>query len=217
MNAVGSQRRCIITGEVRDRSNLFRFVIGPGGELVPDVASHLPGRGLWMIPRRDIIESAPPRRLLARLAHRSVIVPPGLADRVEALLVQRCLDMVGLARRAGLAVAGFEKVCDAVRTGKVGLLILALDGAEGGRRKVRAAGRGLPAAIVLTAAEMGAIFGRDHVVNIAIGLGRLSGRLIAIAEKITGFRPGAVVDRGVEPLHAGGLGKMVLDRDERRE
>jgi hypothetical protein len=64
---------------------------------------------------------------------------------------------------------------------------------------MRALARGLPIAIVLTAAEMGAIFGRDHVVNIAIGDGRLSGQLIAVAEKIAGFRPGAVIDRGVEP------------------
>jgi hypothetical protein len=46
---------------------------------------------------------------------------------------------------------------------------------------------------------MGAIFGHDHVVNIAIGDDRLSGRLIAVAEKIAGFRAGAVIDRGMEP------------------
>jgi uncharacterized protein len=122
-------------------------------------------------------------------------MPPGLADHVEALLVQRCLDAIGLARRAGLAVAGFEKVRDAELTGKAALLLLALDGAEGGRRKIRAFGRSLPVAIILTAAEMGAIFGRDRVVNVAIG----DGRLFAIAEKIAGFRPGALVYRGVEP------------------
>jgi hypothetical protein len=64
---------------------------------------------------------------------------------------------------------------------------------------MRSLTRGLPVAVVLTAAEMGAIFGRDHVVNIAIGDGRLANRLIAVAEKIAGFRPGTVVDRGAEP------------------
>ena len=199
MRAVKSQRRCIATGEIHDRSSLLRFVVGPNGELVADMASCLPGRGLWLTPRRDILESAIMRRLFARSAHRAITTPSGFADRVEALLVQRCLDAIGLARRAGLAVAGFEKVCEAVRTGKATLLLRALDGAEGGRRKIRAFGRGMPVAIVLTAAEMGAIFGRDHVVNIAIGDGRLSDRLIAIAEKIAGFRLGAVIDRGVEP------------------
>ena len=171
----------------------------PGGELVPDVASRLPGRGLWLTPRREILEDAIARRLFARSARRPVSIPPGLADRVEDMLVQRCCDLIGLARRAGLAVAGVQKVREAVRTEKAGLLVLALDGAEGGRRKVRSLGCELPAVMVLTAAEMGAIFGRDHVVNIAIGSGALSGRVIGVAEKIAGFRPDALIDRAGQP------------------
>ena len=195
MSTAKSQRRCIVTGEIHDRSSLLRFVVGPNGELVADMASRLPGRGLWLTPRRDILESALSRRLFARSARRAIITPAGFADHVEALLVQRCLDAIGLGRRAGHAVAGFEKVREAVRMGKATLLLLALDGTEGARRKIRTLGRGLPVAIVLTAAEMGAIFGRDHVVNIAIGDGRLSDRLITVAQKIAGFRPGAVIER----------------------
>ena len=194
-----SQRRCIATGEIHDRSNLLRFVVGPDGELVADMASRLPGRGLWLTPRRDVLERAVARRLFARSAHRAIITPAGLADRVEALLVQRCMDAIGLGRRAGIAFAGFEKVCEALRTGKATLLLLALDGAEGGRQKIRALGRDLPIAIVLTAAEMGTIFGRDHVVNIAIGDGRLSSRLMTVAQKIAGFRLGAVIEREEQP------------------
>jgi ribosomal protein L7Ae-like RNA K-turn-binding protein len=128
-----------------------------------------------------------------------VAIPPGLADRVENMLVQRCCDLIGLARRAGLAVAGIEKVREAVRTEKAGVLVLALDGAEGGRRKMRSFGREIPVVIVLTGVEMGTIFGRDYVVNIAIGSGTLGGRVIGVAEKITGFRPGALIDRAAEP------------------
>ncbi len=208
----GPHRRCIATGEIADRARLLRFVVGPGGEIVPDVAADLPGRGLWLTPRRDILERAMAKRLFARAARRPVVLPPGFADRVEVLLAQRCCDAIGLARRAGLAVAGFEKVGEAIRARKVGLLLSALDGAEGGRNKVRALGRGLPLAAVLTSAEMGGVFGRDHVVHVALGGGRLSRRLIADAEKLAGFRPGALVDRGAQPAalrrvqHADGIG-----------
>jgi uncharacterized protein len=178
---------------------LLRFVVGPGGELVPDLAAALPGRGLWLTPRREIFERAVAKRLFSRAARMPVTVPPGLAERIEALLAQRCCDAIGLARRSGLAVAGFEKVGEAIRGGKAALLLSALDGAEGGRNKIRAVGRHLPLASVLTAAEMGGVFGRDHVVHVALGGGRLSSRLLADAEKIAGFRPGAVVDRGAEP------------------
>jgi uncharacterized protein len=186
--------------------------VGPAAELVPDVAANLPGRGLWLTPHRDILARAVARRLFTRAARQPVSVRADLADRVEVLLAQRCCDAIGLARRAGLAVAGFEKVCEAVRAGKAALLLSALDGAEGGRGKIRALGRGLPLATVLTAAEIGAVFGRDHVVHVAVGGSRLSTRLIADAEKLAGFRSGAVVDRGAEPAaahparHDGGIG-----------
>lgn len=207
----GPHRRCIATGKIGDRSGLLRFVVTPGGELVPDVAANLPGRGLWVTADRDTLERAVAKRLFARSVRRPVCVPPELADRVEMLLARRCCDEIGLARRAGLAVAGFERVCEAVRAGSAALLLAALDGADGGRGKIRALGRGLPLARVLTAAEMGAVFGRDHVVHVALAGGRLSSRLIADAERLAGFRSGAVVVRG-EPAatrrvrHDGGIG-----------
>src|SRR5208283_4684763 len=37
----GSQRRCVATGRIDERSSLLRFVVSPGGELVPDVAARL--------------------------------------------------------------------------------------------------------------------------------------------------------------------------------
>lgn len=195
----GSHRRCIATGDIADRARLLRFVVGPGGEIVPDVAANLPGRGLWLTPRRDTLERAVAKRLFARAARRPVVLPSELADRVESLLAQRCCDAIGLARRSGIAVAGFQKVGEAVRAGKVALLLSALDGAEGGRNKIRALGRGLPLVTVLTSAEMGGVFGRDHVVHVALGGGRLSRRLLADAEKVAGFRSGALVDRGADP------------------
>ena len=210
MRDVGPQRRCIATGEIGARSSLLRFVVAPSGDICPDLAARLPGRGLWLRPSRDILETAVKRRLFARAARQPVVTPPGLADRVEALLVQRCCEMIGLARRSGAAVAGFEKVLSATASGKAALLLFGLDGAEGGRRKIRAIGRNLPIAIVLNAAEIGAVFGRDHAVNAAICGDALSKRLIAVAEKLAGFRSGAIVDRGSEP---GEIGRARVDGD----
>jgi len=196
-DALGPQRRCIVTGEVRDRAALLRFVVGPGGEIVPDAAARLPGRGLWLSPRRDIVERAAAKRLFARAARRPVLVPPDLADRIEALLARRCCETLGLARRAGLALAGFEKVSEAVRTGRAALLLSALDGAEAGRRKLAALGRSLPCISALAAAEMGEAFGRDRVVHAAVGRGQLGERLLGEADRLVGFRREAVVVRDV--------------------
>jgi hypothetical protein len=118
------------------------------------------------------------------------------------VLAQRCCEEIGLARRAGLATAGFEKVCDAIRAGKVALLLAALDGVAGGCRKIRALAPDLPLVAVLTAVEMGGVFSRDNAVHVGLGAGRLCRRLIVDAEKLAGFRSGAVVDRGRETVAA---------------
>jgi uncharacterized protein len=137
-------------------------------------------------------------------------------DNVEALLAQRCCDAIGLCRRSGLAVAGFTKVGQAIRGGNAALLLAALDGAEGGRRKLRAIAPRLPLISVLTAAEIGGVFDRDHVVHVALGSGRLTDRLIADAQKLAGFRDGAEVDYGRDPPQLAVRYDRVLDRNERR-
>ena len=149
-------RRCIATGEVRDRARLLRFVVGPDGTIVPDIDERLPGRGLWLTPRRDIVDRAIAKRVFSRAARRQVSVSPDLADRLENLLARHILSTrSGLARRAGLAVAGFDRVGDAVRHGRAGLLLCARDGAAGGRRKLAELGRDLPCAEALTAFRAG--------------------------------------------------------------
>src|SRR3954451_17134795 len=181
-------RRCIATGEVRDRTGLLRFVVGPDGAIVPDIDERLPGRGLWLTPRRDIVDRAIATRAFARAARRQVLVPSDLADRLENLLARRCVDSLGLARRAGLAVAGFDRVGDAVRHGRAALLLCARDGAAGGRRKLAELGRDLPCADSLTASELGAAFGRDRIVHAAVGGGKRGLRLFAHLEKLPGLR-----------------------------
>ena len=131
------------------------------------------------------------KRLLARAARRPVMTPPDLADRCEALLARRCRDMLGLARRAGLAVAGFERVGEAVRRGNAALLLIAVDGAEANRRRMEAAAHGIAAASVLDADELGGVFGRDRVIFAAVGPGPLGARLRTELARLAGFRAAA--------------------------
>ena len=44
----GAVRKCIATGQVLPTAELIRFVVGPDGTVVPDLAAKLPGRGMWV-------------------------------------------------------------------------------------------------------------------------------------------------------------------------
>jgi uncharacterized protein len=187
-DAAGPSRRCIVTRESAPKEDLIRCVVGPDGTVVPDIDGRLPGRGLWLRAERDIVVEACTKNAFARAARAPVRAGVDLADRIESLLLRRCLDLIGLARRAGQAVAGFEKTRAMVASGKAGALLAASDGAEDGRARLRAIDRRLPVIGVFTAAELGAVFGRERAVHGAIAPGGLLDRLTVECRRLSGFR-----------------------------
>ncbi len=178
-------RRCIASGEVRDKTELLRFVVGPDGAVMLDLSGKLPGRGLWLLARRDMVDKACARNLFARAAKAPVRVPDDLADRIARSLRERCLDQIGLARRAGMLDAGYEKVRSRLSREPTGVLIQAADGAAGGRHKLSALARAsapdLPVVELFTAAELGRMLGRDAVVHAIMGPGPMAARFLAAA------------------------------------
>ena len=185
----GPLRRCIASGERLDPERMIRFVVGPEDRLAPDVAGKLPGRGMWVSADRAKLAQAIDKRLFARAARRPVKVDPDLPELVERLVERQCLDTIGLAKRAGTAVAGFDKVEAMLRRGPVGALIEASDGAADGRGKLRRLAPGAPVVSLFPAAALAAAMGRDGiVVHIAIARGRLAERLIAASDRLAGLR-----------------------------
>ncbi|HLO77540.1 MAG TPA: RNA-binding protein [Magnetospirillum sp.] len=189
----GPSRRCIATGQVRPKGELLRFVVSPAGEVVPDLERRLPGRGIWLSARRDVVNTAQAKRLFAKAARRAVTVPEDLADRLEGLLCRRCLDAISLARRAGHAVCGFEKVKAELKAGRAAVLVEARDAAEDGKCKMRALASGRPVVELFDAVELGAPFGRDQSVHVALAPGGLARRLVEEAGLLAGFRQGSVL------------------------
>ena len=187
------QRRCIVSREERNSAEMLRFVVDPDGWIVADVGGKLPGRGIWLSADKDMLQAACAKNLFARAARAQVKVPEDLAERVEIQLVRRCLDHVGLARRAAQAVAGFEKVEAWLKSGKgVGVLLAARDGSEQGRSKMTALARTLAAKSALIesfdSAELGAAFGREKAVHAVLAKGKLAGKLVVDAGRLSGLR-----------------------------
>lgn len=188
----GRLRRCLVLGASQPTELLVRFVVGPDDAIVPDVDERLPGRGFWLSARRDVVETAVKRKAFHRAARRAVAVPDDLAVRIERLLLRRCLDSLGLARRSGTAVCGFDKVADAIAGGS-GWLIAAKDGGADGLRKIGQVERraGIPvrhAEPALTAAELGAAFARERAVHGWVGAGPLGERIARDMARLAAFR-----------------------------
>lgn len=182
-----SERRCIVTGETAPKAGLIRFVVGPDGTVVPDVLEKLPGRGMWVAADRAALDKAG-KGQFSRSAKAPVVVPDGLADEVERQMVRRVVDLIALARKAGLAVCGFEKVKGWLAGGeRVRALLQASDGSERGKTKLWTP-EGARYFGCLTAQELGLAFGRGEVIHGALASGRLSDRVVEEATKLKGLR-----------------------------
>lgn len=189
----GPLRRCVITRERLPKERLIRFVIGPDRALVPDLTADLPGRGMWLSASRDVLETARDKgglaRAFGRAARGPVSVPADLPAMLEAALVRRIGELLGLARRAGQAIAGFEKAREWLRSGRARLVLEASDGSAAERaRFLSGSARTVPVVAPLPAAALGRMFGRDHVVHVAIAPGRLAERLQIEADRLAGLR-----------------------------
>jgi predicted RNA-binding protein YlxR (DUF448 family) len=188
------ERRCIVTGEALPESQLIRFVADPEGRIVPDVAARPAGPrylglGLPRNPRARHREEAFRRAAKAQVtASRRSRRPHGSPARARM-----CGDL-GMARRSGAIVLGFDNVARALDGNPPpAVLVEAADGAADGRRKLAgtAAARGLKPVLVdvLTGAELSLALGRENVIHAALKPGKLAERLVFQAGRLEGFRP----------------------------
>ncbi|MDG2482697.1 MAG: RNA-binding protein [Alphaproteobacteria bacterium] len=186
MDAAETTRRCLATGETADKVDLVRFALAPDGRVVPDLAERLPGRGAWVSPAREALDDVVAKGLFARGFKTRALADADLADTVERLLVARVSDLLGFARRAGEAVTGFEKCRAALGHGDA-LLLHARDGSMDGLRKLAGAETDM-ALRVLDGAELGAPFGRDQAVHVALTRGGLAKKILRECSRLAGFR-----------------------------
>jgi len=183
----GPDRKCIATGEVRPKSELIRFVLGPEGQIAPDIAAKLPGRGIYVSATRAALDKAVAKNLFTRAARQPVTVPEGLTDLIDAMLAHRVVDLISLARKGGRATAGYERVKDWLMKEEATVLIQASDGSERGKSKLSTPYRGSFIGW-LTADELGRAFGRQTTIHAALGAGGLTRRVVEEAARLKGMR-----------------------------
>ncbi len=207
----GPLRRCVVTRERGAREAMIRFVIGPDRAVVADLAATLPGRGIWLSARADVIQRARTKGAFARAARGAVTVPPDLLSGLIAALERRIGETIGLARRAGQAVSGFDKAREWLAAGRAALVIQAADGSP--EERARFVGRhAVPVVAPLPAARLGAIFGRERAVHVAVSAGRLADRLLVDAGRLAGLQdpedPGRTVGKPA------GVAGGTMERDQ---
>ena len=195
------ERLCVATRLVKPVGELLRFVASPAGVLTPDLKRKLPGRGVWVTATRGALAEACRKSLFARSLKAPVEVPADLATLVDHLLERAALDMLSLANKAGLVVAGFAKVVDRIESGRAVAVVTAPEASEDGIRKLAAAIRrtylDVEGPIVITNLPSGHLdlaLGRTNVIHAALGAGPASTGFLERAAALALWRDGDLAD-----------------------
>jgi predicted RNA-binding protein YlxR (DUF448 family) len=189
-------RLCAVTRTQHPVESLLRFVADPEGTIVPDLARRLPGRGVWVEARREVLVQAVRRKAFARSLQRQVAVPDDLPDQVERLMMRRLAEAVSLTNKAGLLVTGFGKVDELISQGRAAVLLHAADGAPGdaaklaGKFRAQVGPERAEEATVteLTGPQLDLAIGRSNVVHAAASGGGAAWRILAEAARLRRFR-----------------------------
>ncbi|NQY14066.1 MAG: RNA-binding protein [Henriciella sp.] len=190
--ADGPVRQCAVTRERLAPDALIRYVRSPDGMVVPDVFGKLPGRGAWVTADKSVLETGLSQGVFSRAFKAQSTPMTNLTDEVERQLLQRCNGLLGMAKKSGAAVLGFDQVRAYIRKQPPGWLLEASDGAEDGRNKVhflaKAIYEDVKVAGALSSAELGMAFGREHVIHALLEQGSLSDAFAVAYRRLTGFR-----------------------------
>jgi len=146
---------------------------------------------MWVEASRASVDAAVKKNLFSRSAKAPLKPTPDLADVVEVQLVRRCLDQLGLARREGVLISGFEKSAAAIRSGKAAWLVEARDGAPDGRGKLLALARHQTTRIcgAFSADDLSLALGLENAIHAVLLAGGRADRWDKKASRLAGFRP----------------------------
>lgn len=190
--AGGTLRQCAVTRERLAPDALIRFVRGPDGTVIPDTFGKLPGRGAWVTAERSCLEEGLITNVFSRAFKAQSTPMDGIVEEVERQLSRRCNGLLGMAKKSGVAVLGFDQVRAYIRKKAPGWLIEASDGAEDGRNKVhflaKAIYEDVNVAGAMSSAELGVAFGREHVIHALLEQGSLSDAFSIAYRRLIGFR-----------------------------
>ena len=167
-----SLRRDLANYSASHKLPLIRFVADPDDKVVPDLEESLPGRGFWVVSQKSSLERVIKTQQFSRSAKKPVKADLGLVDLVHGLLKARLLSLLGLSRRNGSLVNGFDRVKGTLEGQKALYLVQAFDAAADGRdRLIRLARARNPSPQrigLFTSAELDLALGLENVIHAAI-------------------------------------------------
>jgi predicted RNA-binding protein YlxR (DUF448 family)/ribosomal protein L30E len=165
------ERTCVGCKQRDERGALLRLVLaGDPPAVVPDVRRGGAGRGASVHPSRACLEAAVKSGAIRRAFKRELNTDSAqIATWARDQYRRRIDGLIVAASRSGQAVAGAERVQQAIASRKVCMLIVADDAAESRSEVLDAASRlGGSCLVHADKSHLGRLFNRDQIAVVAV-------------------------------------------------
>ena len=163
------KRCCIVSRNIKLKTHMIRFVVDPNNNVVVDIKGNLPGRGMWVDCNKELITQAVEKNIFSKSAKKSVVVTQSLLNTCEVMLKKRIFEIISLSRRSGMAVNGFEKVKELLKSKNCAIVICTSVDSDG-MSKISGMCRmfELPFYTFLKQQELNKVFANENVVYAGI-------------------------------------------------
>lgn len=161
-------RKCVLTGEVKPKEELLRFVLMQNGMILPDFNKKLNGRGFYISNSKKMLEGLTVKNRLSKILHTPTLISKDLPLLVENILSSNGLNAVNLARKSGDLVLGLEKVKDIIAKGKAAFVIEASNAGDDGKQKITTMAKDLEKYILYDVETLSKALNRENTVYLAI-------------------------------------------------
>lgn len=182
-------RLCLATRGEHPKTDMIRFGLSPDGVVVPDVSENLPGRGVWVMPDRALVRQAMEKGLFSKGFEQKAAAPADLVEQTERVLSAQALNMLGLGKRSGAVVSGFEKVKHVLNNQTAALIIEAKDTSVGSRDKLYRVEE-VPVVRVFTSVQMDQVLGGENIKFAAVFKSKIGTQIKNIMLKLSAFQNG---------------------------
>ncbi|MFV0431582.1 MAG: DUF448 domain-containing protein [Alphaproteobacteria bacterium] len=168
------ERTCIIRRDIVSPDEAIRLVVSPEGELFYDLKGNLPMRGYWLTASREYFESLLANSKKLRQMKVTKMPSADFMDNLIKALENQIMGQLGLARRAGQLVFGFEKIKIWLKENEPSLALVAKNGSQKEMNRLGLEHYNIAVFRLLTKEQQGLALGREHIVHIILKSGKLA-------------------------------------------
>ena len=168
-------RKCVWTGQVKNKTDLLRFVVLQDGTCLPDFNKKLDGRGFYLSNSKRLLqELMEKKKPLNKILHKDVIMAEDMPKIVEQILHKKALDAINLARKSGDLVLGFEKVKESIVKNSAAFVIKASDAGADGQQKIAEKAKDLEQWSLFDTDTLSQTLKRENTVYLVVRKGPMS-------------------------------------------